>query len=88
VDVEIELAVQSGALRVEMAGPGGQVSSAVATPSEAISLAGVTLVDASRSAPVPLQVVEGEAVEGVTYTIAWGRTVGAAQEAQRKRGRV
>lgn len=71
VDVEIELAVQSGGLRVELAGPGGQVSSGIATPSEPLSLTGVALVDAFGALPVVLQVVEGEAVEGVTYTIAW-----------------
>lgn len=71
VEVEIELSVKSGALRVELAGPGGDVSSAVATPSEAISLSGVTLVNAFESAPVVLQVVEGEMAEGISYAIVW-----------------
>jgi hypothetical protein len=71
VNVDVELAVRSGALRVELVGPGGEVNSAVATPGQPLALSGVTLVDAFGTAPVVLQVVDGEAVEGVTYAIVW-----------------
>ena len=73
VEVEAPVAVENGALRVEITSPDDEAISDVARPQRPPTVIGPSKIGAFDALSVVLEVVEGEQATGVTYTIAWHR---------------
>lgn len=71
VEVEVQLAVDGGALRASLLSPSGEESACIARRDSPESLMGIATLGEDESLPIVLEAVEGRRAVGVTYMIAW-----------------
>jgi len=69
--VSAEVAVESGALRVELVAPDGTVTGADIQAGQNVTVEGLAAVSAFGDLPVAFKVAEGETAGGISYTIRW-----------------
>ncbi len=71
VEVEVQVAVDGGALRASVTSPAGEESACVARPDSPESLMAVATMGEGEVLPITLEAVERRRAVGVTYMIAW-----------------
>lgn len=71
VEVEVQIAVDSGALRAAITSPSGEESACVARPDSPESAMGIAAMGDGERLAIVLEAVEGRRAVGVTYMIAW-----------------
>jgi len=71
VEVEVQVAVDGGALRAAVTSPSGEESACVARPDSPERLMGIATMGDSERLPIVLEAVEGRRAVGVTYMVAW-----------------
>lgn len=71
VEVEVQIAVDGGALRASVTSPSGEESACVARPDSPESLMGIATMGEGEALPIVLEAVEGRRAVGITYMIAW-----------------
>jgi hypothetical protein len=71
VEVEVQLAVDAGALRAIITSPSGEESACIARREASDRLMGIAAMGDGEVLPIVLEAVEGRRARGVTYMIAW-----------------
>ena len=71
VEVEVQIAVDGGALRALLTSPSGEESACIARPDSPESVMGIATMGEGERLPIVLEAVEGRRAVGVTYMIAW-----------------
>jgi hypothetical protein len=74
VEVEVQVAVDGGALRAAVTSPSGEESACVARPDSPDRLTGIATVGDGERLPIMLEAVRGRRAVGVTYMVAWAAT--------------